>query len=63
LQLNLFIPIVFFAMCVFLVVFPFFVSPDEVLVGLLMILSGFPVYFLFVYWQSKPKAILRPWGE
>lgn len=50
-------------MCLFLVVFPFFVSPDEVLVGLLMILSGFPVYFLFVYWQSKPKCLVEPWGK
>uniref|UniRef100_A0A914XEP5 Uncharacterized protein n=1 Tax=Plectus sambesii TaxID=2011161 RepID=A0A914XEP5_9BILA len=60
-KLNLLIPISFFVMCMFLVVFPFFVSPDEVLVGLLMIISGFPVYFLFVYWQSKPKAIVEPW--
>ncbi len=49
LQLNILIPIVFFLMCVFLVVLPFFVDDAaEVFVGLVMILSGLPVYFLFV---------------
>jgi amino acid transporter len=61
-QLNLAIPIIFFLMCIFMVVFPFFDSPSEVIIGVGIILTGIPVYFLFVYWQNKPAFITKPWS-
>lgn len=62
-QLHLSIPILFFLMCVFLVVLPFFVSPKEVVIGLVMILSGIPVYFLGVYWENKPAFFRDFWSK
>lgn len=61
-QLNLLIPITFFVMCLFLLVFPFFSQPSELFVGLGIILTGVPVYFLFVATKNKPQWIYKYWG-
>ncbi|VDM37273.1 unnamed protein product [Toxocara canis] len=60
-KLNLIIPITFFAMCVFLLVFPFFTQPGELFIGLGIISTGIPFYLIFVAWKNKPQFILRPW--
>ncbi|KAL1238895.1 Large neutral amino acids transporter small subunit [Trichinella spiralis] len=60
-KLNLLIPIFFMIMCLFLIIFPFFVSPFEVIIGLVITLSGIPVYFIGVYWKSKPKWFTDNW--
>ena len=31
--------------------------------GCLIIATGIPVYFVFVYWKNKPKSIIRAIGE
>lgn len=63
-QLPLFIPIIFFMMCVFLVVFPFLISPMEVVFSLLIVLSGVPVYLVFVHWQKwRPLRFDRIWRK
>jgi solute carrier family 7 L-type amino acid transporter-like protein len=62
-QLNLFIPISFTAMSVFLLVLPFFEKPFEVLICLVIILGGFPFYFVFIAWRNKPKFIYSRWGN
>jgi amino acid transporter len=63
-KMNLLIPILFFLMCLFLLIFPFFVSPFEVLIGLAIILSGIPVYFVFV-WRGGilPEGFHNKWVD
>lgn len=63
LQLNLIIPITFFLMCIFLVVLPFFISALEVMMSLIILLSGVPVYYVGVYWENKPKPLLKIWSK
>ncbi|CAG0913590.1 unnamed protein product [Notodromas monacha] len=48
------LPICFLAMCLFLVVFPVFERWQEVLAAILITGFGVPVYFTFVWWQTKP---------
>ncbi|PAV62512.1 hypothetical protein WR25_00142 [Diploscapter pachys] len=60
-KLNIIIPILFFAMCLFLLIFPFFNQPKELFVGVGLILSGLPVYFLFVYNTRRPSCLYNPW--
>ena len=57
LQVNLIIPLVFLVICSFLVFLPIYVRPFEVGMGLAITATGVPAYFLFVYWQNKPKII------
>lgn len=38
-------------------------SPVETGIGCLMILSSVPVYFIFIAWKNKPKAVQRAMGE
>ena len=55
-QVNIFLPIVFFLISIFLVVLPFFSQPIETLIGLGIALSGIPVYFVTVNWKNKPTG-------
>ncbi|XP_071816078.1 Y+L amino acid transporter 2-like [Apostichopus japonicus] len=48
------LPISFVVMCAFLVIMGTVAAPMDTLVGLLITLSGIPVYFVFVKWQTKP---------
>ncbi|XP_066597360.1 Y+L amino acid transporter 2 [Prorops nasuta] len=57
-KVPIILPIIFFIICAFLVTFPFCVSPWEVGVGLAFILSGIPVYGIFIHWPSKPKWLI-----
>ncbi|XP_020280702.1 Y+L amino acid transporter 2 [Pseudomyrmex gracilis] len=54
-KIPLAIPIVFVALCAFLVVLPCLVRIEEVLMGLLITLSGVPAYFVGVAWKNKPN--------
>ncbi|XP_018330818.1 Y+L amino acid transporter 2 [Agrilus planipennis] len=58
-QVHLALPILFFAICVFLVTFPCYVSPLEVGVGMILIICGIPVYFVTIWWQTKPSWLNR----
>lgn len=55
-KVSLWVPILFIIICIFLVVFPVYVRPYEVIVGVLITLSGIPAYYIGVEWQSKPKC-------
>ncbi|KAG0719517.1 Y+L amino acid transporter 2 [Chionoecetes opilio] len=56
-KVHLAVPIVFLLVCSFLVFLPLYVRPYEVGMGLLITGSGIPAYFLFVYWQNKPRPV------
>jgi len=62
-QVNIIFPIIFFIICLFLVTLPFYVSPWEVGIGLGLIISGIPVYLIFIYWKDKPLWLIRISGK
>ena len=62
-QVNLFFPIFFILITVFLIVMPLLSSPFECLMGVVVTLSGIPVYLLAVSWKDKPKAFTNCVGE
>ncbi|XP_014252552.1 Y+L amino acid transporter 2 isoform X2 [Cimex lectularius] len=59
-KVSLVLPIVFFITCIFLVTLPFFVKPYEVGIGLIIILSGIPVYYIFI---DKRAPLLDKLGD
>uniref|UniRef100_A0AC34Q1P6 Large neutral amino acids transporter small subunit 1 n=1 Tax=Panagrolaimus sp. JU765 TaxID=591449 RepID=A0AC34Q1P6_9BILA len=57
LKVHLVFPIAFLLGCVFLVIMPMIQAPVDTAIGLGIMLTGLPVYFLCVYWQGKFKCI------
>ncbi|XP_056637626.1 Y+L amino acid transporter 2 [Diorhabda sublineata] len=51
-KVNLIWPILYLACTIFVTAVPMAASPYETGMGLLMILSSIPVYFVFVYWRK-----------
>lgn len=58
---NIFIPLTFVFLSCLLLVLPFFNQPTELMVGVCMVLSGIPLYILFVRNTKKPAIINIPW--
>ncbi|XP_053982802.1 large neutral amino acids transporter small subunit 1-like [Hylaeus volcanicus] len=58
-KVSIVLPIIFFIICAFLVTLPCYVSPWEVGVGVIIIVSGIPVYWIFIHWKRKPKWLIR----
>ncbi|XP_032925728.1 asc-type amino acid transporter 1 isoform X1 [Catharus ustulatus] len=58
-KVNLLIPITYLAFWAFLLAFSLYSEPVVCGVGLIIILTGVPVFFLGVYWRNKPKCINR----
>ena len=56
-QVSLVYPVAFFIVSIFLVCFPVFSSPMEVLTGVGIVLTAVPVFFLCIAWRRKPKWI------
>ncbi|KRY32792.1 Y+L amino acid transporter 1, partial [Trichinella spiralis] len=56
-KVNLIFPILFFAGCIFLVVVPIIAEPTDTAIGIVIMLSGIPVYFLFI--KFRPEFISR----
>jgi len=48
-KFNLVFPISFTAICVFLVIVPYFTETIESLIGTAILATGFPLYFAFIY--------------
>lgn len=62
-QVLLILPIFFVVIIAFLVVFPLFENAVECLVGLAIIATGIPVYWVMVAWKNKPVAFQRTVSE
>ena len=58
-RINITLPITFFIVCVFLVTFPCYVRPWEVIAALSIILTGIPIYYVFVKCDKKPRWLLK----
>jgi len=59
LQVSIILPIIFFIICAFLVTLPCYVSPWEVGIGIIIILSGIPVYCIFIDEKTKPAWLIN----
>ncbi|XP_055896056.1 Y+L amino acid transporter 2-like isoform X1 [Biomphalaria glabrata] len=49
-------PIIYTIVTIYLVILPLYASPMETGIGVAIICTGIPVYFIFVAWSSKPKV-------
>jgi len=58
-RVSLLLPILFLLICAFLLCLPFYAQPLTVGLGLAIICTGIPLYFLFIYWQNKPVGFQR----
>lgn len=52
-------PIFFLIICIFLMIMPLTTSPMECFMGIIMVLTGIPVYIIGVVWQTKPNWIVE----
>ncbi|XP_043937662.1 asc-type amino acid transporter 1 [Protopterus annectens] len=58
-KVNLLIPVAYLIFWVFLLIFSLLSEPVVCGIGLIIILTGVPVYFLGVHWKNKPKCLLK----
>ncbi|XP_019518726.1 PREDICTED: large neutral amino acids transporter small subunit 2 isoform X3 [Hipposideros armiger] len=56
-KINLLFPIIYLLFWAFLLIFSLWSEPVVCGIGLAIMLTGVPVYFLGVYWQHKPKCL------
>ncbi|ELT93754.1 hypothetical protein CAPTEDRAFT_212253 [Capitella teleta] len=56
-KVHLVFPIFFMFIMLYLIIFPLFNNASECFMGLVVIATGVPVYWLCVVWQRKPKVI------
>lgn len=61
--MSLFFPIVYLLFWAFLLVFSLYSEPVVCGIGLAIMLTGVPVYFLGVHWENKPPAFHTFIGE
>ncbi|PZC77274.1 large neutral amino acids transporter small subunit 2 [Helicoverpa armigera] len=54
-KVNIIIPYVFLIAIAFLVIIPAITEPKDTAIGIAILLSGIPVYYLCVKWKSKPE--------
>ncbi|XP_030043269.1 large neutral amino acids transporter small subunit 2 isoform X2 [Microcaecilia unicolor] len=55
-KVNLFFPVIYLLFWAFLLVFSLWSEPVVCGIGLAIMLTGVPVYFLGVYWENKPQC-------
>jgi solute carrier family 7 L-type amino acid transporter-like protein len=56
-KVNLIWPIIYILASIFITVVPMFADPVGTGYGCLIILTGVPVYFIFIAWKRKPRPI------
>ncbi|XP_033625615.1 large neutral amino acids transporter small subunit 1-like [Asterias rubens] len=54
-KVPIILPIIFFIMCLFLVLMGFIAAPIDTFIGTAIICTGFPIYLFGVYWTNKPE--------
>ncbi|XP_045193843.2 large neutral amino acids transporter small subunit 2-like [Mercenaria mercenaria] len=58
-KFNIAIPVTFLIAVIFLLIVPLFAAPKDTGMGLLLVLTGLPVYVVGVRWKNKPKAFTK----
>jgi len=58
-KVNLIFPIVYILATIFITVVPMIATPVETAIGLGIIATAIPVYFIFIAWKNKPAAIQK----
>ncbi|KAK2140994.1 hypothetical protein LSH36_1188g00006 [Paralvinella palmiformis] len=58
-KLPLIVPFTFLFFVLFLLIVPLYAAPYDTGMGLVIVLSGVPVYLVGVVWKKKPKAFRR----
>jgi solute carrier family 7 L-type amino acid transporter-like protein len=53
-KVHLFFPIIYLIMTAIITILPMIAKPVETGIGMAMILTAVPVYFVFIHWKSKP---------
>merc|ERR1719361_3097681 len=61
-KVNLIFPVLYIIASIMITVVPMAASPENTAIGTGMILTGVPVYFLFIYWKNKPPIIKKILG-
>lgn len=56
-KVPLIFPIIYILASIFITVVPMMADPVGTGFGALIIATGVPVYFIFVYWENKPKPV------
>lgn len=59
-KVNLIVPIVFLIFCLALVLTPLFTKFWEFLFGILVTLSGIPIYFVCIKWKHMTRPVFGP---
>lgn len=59
-RVNLIVPVIFLIFCVSLVTTPVFTKFWEFLFGLLVMLSGIPIYFVCIKWRHRTQSTFGP---
>ncbi|CAF97717.1 unnamed protein product, partial [Tetraodon nigroviridis] len=62
-KISLVWPAVYLLFWVFLMVFSLYSGPVVCGVGLAIMMTGVPVYFLGVYWENKPRCVISTIGN
>ena len=60
--MPMFLPLTFLVVVAFLLIVPLFSAPRDTGMGVLIILTGIPVYILGIYWSNKPRAFEHMMG-
>uniref|UniRef100_A0A915EU42 Uncharacterized protein n=1 Tax=Ditylenchus dipsaci TaxID=166011 RepID=A0A915EU42_9BILA len=60
-KMNILVPVTFLSVTIYILLMPFLKSPFELVIAALIIAAGVPFYFLFIYWENKPKYLYGCW--
>jgi len=56
-KVNLVFPVIYIIATIFITVVPMIASPVETGIGIAIIATGIPVYFIFIQWKNKPQIV------
>lgn len=59
-KVSLIVPVIFLFFCVSLVITPLFTEFGQFINGLLLTLSGIPIYFICIKWKTHTRPVLAP---
>ena len=63
-QIPMFVAILFVKIIkLTLIVVTLITSYERALIGVGIACTSFPVYFIFIYWKSRPKWMIKAYGE